>query len=436
MCGLCQPAARCPPGRRNVRPAKRASFTATTCFSTRVHERSGASAGGLAPVPAPRRTSAAASGVSRRDAAAWDSRESLVHRALPVYLGLLLAILTVVAIVLLVMVRHVLLVLFVSVLFAAALTGPSEWLHRRSRLPLGLAAVLIYIACFALIVGIGWVVVPPLLGQVVEFADRAPEYAERYEGIREAYAELRADFPALPPFEEQLSRLGDAILDRAGERAAALPGDVFSIFIDLLAVFFISLLLLTNRLRIRDFVLSLTHPEHRRRTGLVLDRTWLRIGGYLRAKVIVMAIVGALTYLSLVVLGVPFAIPLSVIVAFGELIPLVGSWLARIPLLAIAALDSPRTFVLTFLASIVIQNLQGYVISPLVEGDQLDIHPLLVFVAVLVGASLGGAIGAFVAVPAAAIVDLVVREVVVPWRRAQLRGSAAAAPRRPTAHAP
>ena len=193
-----------------------------------------------------------------------DVRESLVHRALPIYLGLLFAILTVVAVLLLFMVRHVLLVLFVSVLFAAALTGPSEWLHRRSRLPLALAAVLIYIACFALIVGIGWVVVPPLLGQVVEFADRAPDYAERYQGIREAYAELRADFPALPPFEQQLSRLGDAILNRAGERAAALPGDVFSIFIDLLAVFFISLLLLTNRLRIRDFVLSVTHPDHRR----------------------------------------------------------------------------------------------------------------------------------------------------------------------------
>ena len=88
------------------------------------------------------------------------SRESLVHRALPVYLGLLFAILTVVAVVVLFMVRHVLLVLFVSVLFAAALTGPSEWIHRRFRLPLGLAALLIYIACFALLVGIGWIVVP------------------------------------------------------------------------------------------------------------------------------------------------------------------------------------------------------------------------------------------------------------------------------------
>jgi len=83
-----------------------------------------------------------------------------------------------------------------------------------------------------------------------------------------------------------------------------------------------------------------------------------------------------------------------------------------------------------------IENLKGYVISPVVEGDQLDIHPLLVFVAVLVGVSLGGAVGGFVAVPAAAIVDLVVREVVVPWRRARLRSSASAPPRLPSAQAP
>src|SRR6187551_1247069 len=105
-------------------------------------------------------------------------RESVVHRALPIYVGLLFAILTVVAVLLLFMVRHVLLVLFVSVLFAAALTGPSDWLHRRARLPIGLAAVLIYIGCFAVVVIVGWIVVPPLLGQVVEFADLAREYAD------------------------------------------------------------------------------------------------------------------------------------------------------------------------------------------------------------------------------------------------------------------
>ena len=80
-------------------------------------------------------TSTAVSRVSGRDGVAGRFRGSLVQRALPIYLGLLFAILTVVAVVVLFIVRHVLLVLFVSVLFAAALTGPSEWLHRRFRLP-------------------------------------------------------------------------------------------------------------------------------------------------------------------------------------------------------------------------------------------------------------------------------------------------------------
>ncbi|HEY7178999.1 MAG TPA: AI-2E family transporter [Gaiella sp.] len=349
-------------------------------------------------------------------------RDSLVDRAMPIYVGLLFAVFTIVAFLALYMLRHVLLILFVSILFAAALTGPTDWLHARLRLPRGLAAVLIYVAVFAVLVGLGWLVVPPLLGQVAEFADRAPEYADRYQGIREAYTNLRSDFSALPPFDEQMSRLGNAILDRAGDRATALPADLFGLFLDMLSVFVISLLLVTSRTRIQGFVLSLVQPGRRADVASILDRIWSRIGVYLRAKAIVMTIVGVLMYIALIVIGVPFAVPLAIVVAFGELIPRAGPWLARLPLLAIAALDSPRAFILTLIASVLIENLKGYVLSPVVEGDQLDIHPLVVFVAVLVGASLGGPAGAFVAVPAAAIVDIVVREVVVPWRQAQLSG--------------
>jgi predicted PurR-regulated permease PerM len=147
---------------------------------------------------------------------------------------------------------------------------------------------------------------------------------------------------------------------------------------------------------------------------------WQRLGHYLRAKLIVMSIVGAITYVTLLLIGLPYALVLSIIVAFGVLIPRVGPWIARIPLLAVALLDGWVTFGLTFLAAIVIDNLKGLLISPFVEGDQLDIPPLLVFVAVLIGAALLGPAGAFVAVPAAAMVQVVFEEVVIPWRRRQL----------------
>ncbi len=222
-----------------------------------------------------------------------------------------------------------------------------------------------------------------------------------------------------------MNRLGNAILERAGERAVELPSALFALFLDALSVFVISILLVTTRERILGFAISLVHPDDRPLVRGLLEKMWTRLGAYLRAKVIVMAIVGALTYLALVLIGVPFALVLSIIVALGEVIPRAGPWLARIPLLGIAALEGWKTFLIVFVVSVVIENAKGYFISPYVEGDQLDIHPLLVFVSVLVGATLGGFAGAFIAVPLAAIVDLFVREVLVPWRKREMADEAA-----------
>ncbi len=345
--------------------------------------------------------------------------ESLWRRAAPIYAALLLAILTVFALLALVRLEHVLVVLFISLLVAAALSAPASALERR-RIPRGLAVPLLYVALLAVVSVAGYFVVPPLFEQVARFADDAPGYLERSGELREAYEQIRDDYPALGSFDRQLARLGEGILGRAGERALDLPSDLFALLLDVLSVFVISTLLLTNRERLLALVLSLVHPEHRDETRDVLSKMWRRIGFYLRAKVIVMAIVGALTYVSLRLIGVPFAVPLAIVVALGEVIPRAGPWLARVPLLAIAALEGLGTLGLTFGASIVIQNLKGYVISPLVEGQQLDIHPLLVFVSVLVGGALLGVAGAFIAVPAAAMIQVLAEEVLIPWRRRRI----------------
>jgi predicted PurR-regulated permease PerM len=340
-------------------------------------------------------------------------------RAKPIYVALLLALLTWVALRALAELTHVLLIVFVSILFAAALTGPVTWLQRW-RIPRAISVVGIYLATLAVVVGILWFVTPPLFDQVAQVGDRAPEYADRYDRLREAYEDVRGNYGSLPPWDRQIERLGSSILDRADDLALGLPGAIFALFLDALSVFVISILLVTNRERILGFVLSLVHPSDRDLVRRLLEKMWTRVGAYLRAKVIVMAIIGAITYVALLLIGVPFALVLAIIVALGEAIPRVGPWLARIPLLGVAALEGLTTFGLVFGASIVIENGKGYLISPYVEGDQLDIHPLLVFVAVLVGATLGGFAGAFVAVPLAAIVDVFVRDVVVPWRHRDL----------------
>jgi predicted PurR-regulated permease PerM len=348
-----------------------------------------------------------------------DKRESLVRRALPVYVALLLALLSVVALLALARLEHVLLILFISVLFAAALTGPTERLEKL-RVPRAVAVPLLYLATLALVVGIVWLVTPPLFGEVADFGDAAPGYADRYDSVRDAYAELYDRYPSIGPFDERVSRLGEAIGERAAARAFELPSALFALFLDLLSVFVISTLLVSNRERILKEILELVHPRHRPKTREVLVTMWTRIGYYLRAKLIVMVIVGAIMYGALLVIGVPFALPLAILVGLGEAIPRAGPWLARIPLLAIAAFEGLATFGITFAASVLVENLKGYLISPVIEGDQLDIHPLVVFISVLVGSALLGVAGAFVAVPAAAMVQVLYDDVVRPWRVAKL----------------
>lgn len=348
-----------------------------------------------------------------------DRDQTILRRAAPIYVALLMAIATVLAAMLVVKLTHVLLLIFIGGLFASAISGPAGRLERL-HVPRSIAALSIYLASLVVVVAIGWFVVPPLVSQLANLVDNAPEYADRYEDLRSRYEALREDYPQLGSFDEQVGGFRERLVSGISDRLINLPSRTFTVFLDVLAVFVISMLLLSARERIRDLILSMVHPDHRDKTHDVLRKMWNRIGFYIRAKIIVMAIIGAITYVALLLIGVPFPLVLAVVVAFGEVIPRVGPWLARIPLLGIALLQGWQMFLLTFVASIAIENAKGYAISPFVEGDQLDIHPLLVFIAVLVGGVLLGPAGAFIAVPGAAIVQVLFEEVVLPWRLRQI----------------
>lgn len=361
------------------------------------------------------------------DRPASRQRESVIQRAMPIYYALLFAILTAFGLYLLMRLSGVLLILFISLLFAAAAARPASQLERL-RIPSGIAVLLVYLVAMAVVVAIGWFVLPPLFGQVATLVDEIPNYVDRYQAVRESWERLREQYPELEPFEEQVATAGSRLLSTVGSRLAELPSELFSLFLNVLSVFVISMLLVTTRGRLLSFILSLVSPDHRDTAERVMREMWDRIGYYVRAKLIVMTIIAVITYVALIIIGVPYAVLLSIVVGLGEAVPRIGPWLARIPLLTIAALQGWTTFLLVFGASLVIENAKGYAISPWVEGDQLDIHPLLVFVAVLVGAALLGVAGAFVAVPAAAMVQVMFEEVIIPWRRAQIAPEPAAEP--------
>ncbi len=352
----------------------------------------------------------------RAPAIVGERRESLWQRTAPIYLALLLAILTVVALLILQRLEHVLVLLFISTLFASAMSPPTDRLARLG-VPTGIAVLIVQLGVLVVVAFLLWFVVPPLVEQLVTAVRSLPEQAERLRAGRGVYEDLVRDYPELSALEEEASGLASRIAGTAAGFLLGVPTVAATVLFDLLTIGVISTLIVTNRPRLLRAALVMVHPDDRPQWADVLRKMYVKIGGYVKAKVIVMVVIGLITYPVLLLLDVQYPVPLAIIVGVGETIPLIGVWIARIPLLGIALLSGPLTLGLTFLASFVIENIKAYVVSPMAESEQLDIHPLLVFVSVLVGGALLGVMGAFIAVPAAASVQVLWDEVLVPWRQ-------------------
>lgn len=344
---------------------------------------------------------------------------STFDRAKPIALGLFLAALGIAGLRVLQELTHVLVLLFLAVLIASAISRPVAMLERR-RIPRGVAVAVVQLAVMAVFVGLVWVVVPPMVTQLGQFADKAPTYVTRFQHLRAEYLSVKRQYPEAGTFDSEVSAIAGKLATGVGGQLVNLPLTAAQLLFNLTIIYVLSTMLVIRRERMLDNMLVLVTPAKRDRTRLVMEKIWFRLGAYLRAKVVVMVSVGVLMYVALRILGVPFAVPLSVIVAFGELVPRVGVWIARIPLLTVAAFQGPTTFLLTFAASAVIEELKADVIGPRAESRALDMDPMLTLVAVLCGTALLGWEGALIAVPVAAMLQVLLEEVVVPARLAKI----------------
>ena len=349
---------------------------------------------------------------------------STFDRAKPIALGLFLAALGIAGLRVLQELTHVLVLLFLAVLIASAISRPVAMLERR-RVPRGVAVAAVQLAVMAVFVGLVWVVVPPMVTQLGQFADKAPTYVTRFQHLRTEYLSVKRQYPEAGTFDSEVSAIAGKLATGVGGQLVNLPLTAAQLLFNLTIIYVLSTMLVIRRERMLDNMLVLVTPAKRDRTRLVMEKIWFRLGAYLRAKVVVMVTVGVLMYVALRILGVPFAVPLAVIVAFGELVPRVGVWIARIPLLTVAAFQGPTTFLLTFAASAVIEELKADVIGPRAESHALDMDPMLTLVAVLCGTALLGWEGALIAVPVAAMLQVVLEEVVVPARLAKIGESPA-----------
>jgi predicted PurR-regulated permease PerM len=300
---------------------------------------------------------------------------------------------------------RVLLLVFVAILLSSALEPVISWIRGRTGMPRGAAILVVYAAFFASVLGLALVVVPAAVTQLNEIVAGLPPLLEQARGWA-AELRLRGLATSVTALIDSLGRTlapSAPEADDVVEVGLTVAEAVVSVATVLAIVFF----WLVEHARLQRFALAFL-PAHRRAGAReAWNEIENRLGLWVRGQLILMAAVGVASGTILTLLGVPSALLLGLIAALTEAIPIVGPLLGAIPGVLVAATVLPQLALVVAAAYLVIQVIEGNVLVPLVMRNTIGLSPFLVIVSLLVGGATAGVIGAFLGVPVAAAILVV-----------------------------
>ncbi|HUO85642.1 MAG TPA: AI-2E family transporter [Thermoanaerobaculia bacterium] len=312
-----------------------------------------------------------------------ESRSELVLFARKVLIVFALAV----AVLLVWRAREVVLMIFIAAILAAGIAPAVRrvqawarlWFHRRIRR--GTAVLIVYFPFVATAVVGAIVGIPVVLAESEGLLQELPVVIE--ERI------LKPLQPYLP-----IDELRELVVRNGPELPVFgyLLGAV-TVMVGMVAVLFMIVYMLIDAERLRNLFLLFYPAEERAQKRRMIRRMSRRMSSWLGAQLLLAAVIGVATFIVLVFLGIPYAVPLALIAAVGEMIPVLGPIVGAIPVLIVAATQSPWQFWAALVAAILIQQVENYFLVPRVMSRRVAISPLAVFVAFLFGASVFGIVG-------------------------------------------
>ena len=301
--------------------------------------------------------------------------------------------------------------LAIALFIAVAVSAPVNLLSRRMRR--GFAIAIVYLSLILVPVLIGGVLIPPIVTQANELVGSAPQYATdatNFVNENSTLNGLQEDYDITGKLQEEAAALPGKIGDAAGVLRDVGVGVVNSVFAGV-TILILSVFMVGGGPRWTARFLAAQPPDRAERLERALKRMSRAVGSYVAGALVQATIAGVTTYIVLLILGVPFAGPLAVVVFLLDLIPLIGATLAAI-IVGIVTLfaNFPVATIVWVVWAIVYQQVENNVIQPQIQKRAVQIEPFVVLVAVLFGATLFGVIGALLAIPVAASVQIAVRE--------------------------
>lgn len=311
------------------------------------------------------------------------------------------------------LVRHVLLLLYVAALLAIGFSPAVRMIERQKLIPIGtrrlprwLAILVLYLTFIAVVVGVFVTVVPPLVRQAQDLARALPEMIDRGQTflIEHHILDHRVTLGEAVKQAPGATSYVDTVFSAVGN----ILGGLFGFFTILILTFY----LLIDADNLLTGFLQIFPRDRRSRVALACREVTVKVSAWLMGQLVLASVIGISAAIGLWLLGIPYFYVLALIAGVGEMIPMVGPLLAALPAIAVAFTVGPMSGLWVSVFYIAQQQFENHVLVPKIMERQVGVSAVGVIVALLIGGSLLGIMGAILAVPTAAILQVVVQELV------------------------
>jgi predicted PurR-regulated permease PerM len=296
-------------------------------------------------------------------------------------------------------------------LFLALALNPAVVFFERKGIRRGLAAAVVFLIALAAIGVLGFLVIPPLVAQIRDFIDAVPDFIDELTAGRGPLGFLQEDYQIVDRVRESIDEQGAGGVLGVAAPAQAIATSVITAVVGVVTIIFLTFFMLLEGRRSVDRFLALLPESARPRWERVGNDIYRTVGGYVSGNLLISLIAGTVSAIVLFALGSDYAIALAVVVGILDLIPLAGATLAAIIVSTVAFIELGWVKGLIVVAFFIgYQQLENHVLQPVIYGRTVQMSPLAVLIAVLIGAELAGVLGALAAIPVAGTVQAIFRE--------------------------
>jgi predicted PurR-regulated permease PerM len=307
-------------------------------------------------------------------------------------------------------VHTVLIELVISLFLAVALNPLVAAVELRTPLSRAPAAILVFALTIIIVAAFLIVIFTPLYNEVRSFAEHLPDYLQKAEKSR-GFKQLDRRYDILAKLKTEAHSLPER-LPATASAALGLAGTVATAVFETITVLFLTLFLLLELPTIGQSIVSLMPPEQADRAVRMQSEISHTVARYVATNIAVSVFAGLVTWVSLEILGVPFALVLALLMGIFDLLPLIGATLGGTIVVLVATITTGITAgIIMIIVLVVYQQTENHLVQPIVMRRSVAVSPLIVIVSVLVGAALLGILGALLAIPVAGSVQIALRDI-------------------------